>query len=63
LKWKRIKDFCTLSKNWIEVFKSIIVWYHSIKEERLIVQEMESYNDEIVGETAKTAKLVRRLIN
>lgn len=30
LKWKRAKDMFTLIKNWLEVFKSIIVWMESV---------------------------------
>lgn len=49
VKWKRIKDMFTLGKNWAEVFKSIIIWYKSTIREQEIYEEMNKYDNQVVG--------------
>lgn len=49
LKWKRLKDIFTLAKNWVEVVKSIIIWYQAVQEEKKINKELRKYYHQVVG--------------
>lgn len=62
LKWKRLKDMFTLAKNWVEVVKSIIIFYQAVQEEKRINRELRKYYDQVVGLTPETTKLVKDLI-
>ena len=62
MKWKRLKDIFTLTKNWSEVVKSIIIWYQAVQEEKRINLELKKYANQVVGLDAATTKLVKDLI-
>ena len=62
LKWKRLKDIITLAKNWVEVAKSVIIWYFAVQEEERINEELMKHENQVVGLDPKTTKLVKDLI-
>mmetsp|Transcript_29163 Transcript_29163/g.21708 ORF Transcript_29163/g.21708 Transcript_29163/m.21708 type:complete len:169 (+) Transcript_29163:178-684(+) len=45
VKWKRIKDALTLSKNWVQLVQSLVIWYRQTKAEEEILGKLKDMSD------------------
>lgn len=61
---KRWKDWFNLSRNWFQLFRSIMKVRHSHQTLKIMEKELEAYEHKVVGTTClKATELVRVFIN